>query len=79
MLQFLIEAVIISVTGGVIGVVIGCLATWAVNFLAGWPVTILLSSIVLSFVVCTVTGIFFGWVPAMKASDLDPIEAIRYE
>lgn len=79
MLQFLIEAVIISVTGGVIGVVIGCLATWAVNFLAGWPVTIMLSSIVLSFVVCTVTGIFFGWVPAMKASNLDPIEAIRYE
>lgn len=79
MLQFLIEAVIISVTGGVIGVVIGCLATWAVNFFAGWPVTIMLSSIVLSFVVCTVTGIFFGWVPAMKASNLDPIEAIRYE
>ncbi len=79
MMQFLIEAIIISVTGGVIGVILGCLATWAVNFLAGWPVTIMASSIVLSFVVCTVTGIFFGWVPAMKASNLDPIEAIRYE
>ncbi|MDE7396690.1 MAG: ABC transporter permease [Muribaculum sp.] len=79
MMQFLIEAIIISVTGGVIGVILGCLATWAVNFIAGWPVTIMISSIILSFVVCTITGIFFGWVPAMKASNLDPIEAIRYE
>ncbi|MBD5265507.1 MAG: FtsX-like permease family protein [Bacteroides sp.] len=79
LLQFLIEAVIISVTGGLIGVVVGCVATWLVNVIAGWPTAILASSIVLSFAVCTVTGIFFGWVPAMKASNLDPIEAIRYE
>jgi putative ABC transport system permease protein len=79
MMQFLIEAIIISVTGGIIGVIVGCAATWAVSFLAGWPTTIMASSIILSFAVCTVTGIFFGWVPAMKASNLDPIEAIRYE
>ncbi len=79
LLQFLIEAIIISVTGGLIGVVVGFAATWLVTLLAGWPTSILASSIVLSFAVCTFTGIFFGWVPAMKASNLDPIEAIRYE
>jgi putative ABC transport system permease protein len=79
MAQFLIESVIISVTGGVIGVFVGCGATWLVNVLANWPVSIVASSIILSFAVCTFTGIFFGWVPAMKAANLDPIEAIRYE
>ena len=77
--QFLIEAVIISVTGGVIGIFVGVLASWLVNVIAHWPVNIQLYSVVLSFVVCTVTGVFFGWYPARKASNLDPIEAIRYE
>lgn len=77
--QFLIEAVIISVTGGIIGVVLGALVSWLVNVIAHWPVYIQLYSVILSFVVCTVTGIFFGWYPAKKAADLDPIEAIRYE
>ena len=77
--QFLIEAVIISVSGGVIGVVLGVVATWLVNLIARWPVYIQLYSVVLSFVVCTVTGVFFGWYPAKKAAGLDPIEAIRYE
>lgn len=77
--QFLIEAIIISVTGGVIGVIIGALASWLVNVIAHWPVYIQLYSVVLSFAVCTVTGVFFGWYPAKKASNLDPIEAIRYE
>ena len=77
--QFLIEAVIISVTGGVIGIFVGVLASWLVNVIAHWPVYIQLYSVVLSFVVCTVTGVFFGWYPARKASNLDPIEAIRYE
>jgi putative ABC transport system permease protein len=79
MMQFLIESVFISVIGGVIGVIVGCLATWAISVFAGWPVVVLGSAIVLSFAVCTITGIFFGWVPAVKASRLDPIEAIRYE
>ncbi len=77
--QFLIEAVIISVTGGIIGVLLGLIASWLVNIIAGWPVSVQLYSVVLSFVVCTVTGVFFGWYPAKKASSLDPIEAIRYE
>ena len=77
--QFLIEAVIISVTGGLIGVIIGCVASWLVNIIAHWPVYIQLYSVILSFAVCTVTGVFFGWYPAKKAADLDPIEAIRYE
>ncbi|MBD5331910.1 MAG: ABC transporter permease [Paramuribaculum sp.] len=77
--QFLIEAVIISVTGGIIGVLLGLIASWLVNIIAGWPVSVQIYSVVLSFVVCTVTGVFFGWYPAKKASNLDPIEAIRYE
>lgn len=77
--QFLIEAVIISVTGGVIGILIGILASWLVNVVANWPVSVQMYSVVLSFAVCTVTGVFFGWYPAKKAASLDPIEAIRYE
>ena len=77
--QFLIEAVIISVSGGVIGIVVGVLASWIVNVVAHWPVAIQIYSVVLSFAVCTVTGVFFGWYPAKKAAGLDPIEAIRYE
>ena len=77
--QFLIEAVIISVTGGIIGIIMGIIASWLVNVIAQWPIYIQIYSVVLSFVVCTVTGIFFGWYPARKAANLDPIEAIRYE
>lgn len=77
--QFLIEAVIISVSGGIIGIAVGCVATWLVNLIAHWPVYIQMYSVLLSFAVCTITGIFFGWYPAKKAANLDPIEAIRYE
>ncbi|MDE5821711.1 MAG: ABC transporter permease [Paramuribaculum sp.] len=77
--QFLIEAVIISVSGGIIGVLLGSIASWIVNVVIHWPVTIQIYSVVLSFAVCTVTGVFFGWYPAKKAANLDPIEAIRYE
>jgi len=79
LMQFLIEAVIISVTGGIIGVLVGVGASGLIKMIAGWPVSIQAYSIVLAFVVCTVTGIFFGWYPAKKASDLNPIDAIRYE
>lgn len=77
--QFLIEAILISVTGGLIGVLLGIGSSWLVKLFAGWPVYVEWYSVILSFVVCTVTGIFFGWYPAQKASNLDPIEAIRYE
>ncbi|MDE6352063.1 MAG: ABC transporter permease [Muribaculaceae bacterium] len=79
MTQFLIEAVIISVTGGVIGILLGALATWLIGVFANWPVQIDPFSVILSFVVCTVIGVLFGFYPAAKASNLDPIEAIRYE
>ena len=77
--QFLIESIIISITGGLIGVILGCGSAWVVNVLFHWPVQIQIFSVILSFVVCTVTGVFFGWYPAKKASNLDPIEALRYE
>lgn len=77
--QFLIEAILISITGGIIGVIIGCGASFIVKNVAHWPIYIQAWSVFLSFAVCTVTGVFFGWYPAKKAADLDPIEAIRYE
>lgn len=77
--QFLIESVLLSVTGGVIGVLIGVGSTYAVNIFAKWPVLIQPWSVLLSFFVCTATGVFFGWYPAKKAARLDPIDAIRYE
>ena len=76
---FLIEAILISITGGLIGVVIGCGASFVVKNVAHWPIYIQAWSVFLSFAVCTVTGVFFGWYPAKKAAQLDPIEAIRYE
>ena len=77
--QFLIEAILISITGGVIGMIIGCGASFMINSIAHWPVFIQPWSVLLSFAVCTITGVFFGWYPAKKAADLDPIDAIRYE
>ena len=77
--QFLIEAILISITGGLIGVIIGCGASFMIKAIAHWPVFIQPWSVLLSFLVCTVTGVFFGWYPAKKAADLDPIDALRYE
>lgn len=77
--QFLIEAILLSVTGGIIGVLLGIGSSYAVNLLAKWPIYIQPWSIIMSFAVCTFTGVFFGWYPAKKAAQLDPIEAIRYE
>ena len=79
LMQFLMEAVLISITGGIIGVVLGFVSTQIVTLTLGWPTIVSESSVVLSFVVCAVTGIFFGYYPAQKASRLDPIEALRYE
>jgi len=79
LMQFLIEAIMISITGGLIGVLLGILASQFVALFIHWPILISESSIVLSFFVCGITGIFFGYYPALKASKLDPIEALRYE
>ena len=77
--QFLIESILISVTGGIIGIILGIGVALLVKTLAGFPIYIQPWSVFLSFAVCTLTGVFFGWYPAQKAAMLDPIEAIRYE
>lgn len=77
--QFLIESVLLSITGGLIGVLCGIGAAVGINVFAHWLIQIQPWSVLLSFVVCSATGIFFGWYPAKKAASLDPIEAIRYE
>ncbi len=77
--QFLIESVLLSVTGGIIGVIVGVGAAVGINVFAHWPIQIQPWSVLLSFAVCSATGIFFGWYPAKKAACLDPIEALRYE
>ncbi|MDO5570411.1 MAG: ABC transporter permease [Bacteroidales bacterium] len=79
LMQFLIEAVLLSFAGGIIGVIFGVTTSVLVKVIAGWPILIQPWSVFLSFAVCTVTGVFFGWYPAKKAAGLDPIEAIRYE
>lgn len=77
--QFLIEAILLSVTGGIIGVLLGVGSSYAIKAFAHWPISIEPWTIIMSFAVCTFTGVFFGWYPAKKAARLDPIEAIRYE
>lgn len=79
LMQFLIEAILISITGGLLGVMLGLGATVFIEYFLDWPTSVAFYSIIISFVVCAVTGIFFGWYPARKASALDPITALRYE
>jgi putative ABC transport system permease protein len=79
LLQFLIEALMISLIGGIIGVGIGILTSQVIAGIMKWPVTITLQSIILSFLFSTAIGIFFGWYPARKAASLNPIDALRYE
>jgi len=79
LLQFLIEAMMISLIGGLIGVGVGMFASEIIANVMKWPVTISLQSIVLSFLFSTAIGIFFGWYPARKAAGLNPIDALRYE
>ena len=78
-IQFLIESILISVTGGLLGILVGFGLCQIATGLLGLPTSIPGWSIILSFAVCTVIGILFGYIPAKKAANLDPIEAIRYE
>ena len=77
--QFLIEAILISLTGGILGVLFGALLTWGCNTIIGYPAAIPAWSVIVSFAVCVAIGVGFGYFPAQKAARLDPIEAIRYE
>ncbi len=79
LMQFLIEAILISITGGLLGVILGLASTVFIEKFLNWPTSVALYSILISFAVCAITGIFFGWYPAKKASALDPITALRYE
>ena len=80
LLQFLTESTILSLIGGIIGIVLGLLLSYTVlGLILHWPVVISVVAILCSFLGCAATGIFFGWYPAKKASNLDPITALRYE
>ena len=77
--QFLFEAMLLSILGGIIGVGVGFLTSNIVEKALGWPVLVTTHSVVLSFLFCTFIGVFFGWYPARKASALNPIDALRHE
>ncbi len=79
LMQFLIESTMLSVSGGVIGILLGYLISAVIGSLMGWPVVIMTQSVVVSFLVCSAIGIFFGWYPAKKAANLNPIDALRFE
>ncbi|HVY83226.1 MAG TPA: ABC transporter permease [Steroidobacteraceae bacterium] len=79
LLQFLAEAVFLSVTGGLIGIVVGIVSSEIVSAIAHWPILISAAAIVGGFLFSAAVGVFFGFYPARKAAALDPIEALRYE
>jgi putative ABC transport system permease protein len=77
--QFLAEAVGLSVVGGAIGVVVGVVASQGLTRFLSWPTSITTASILIAFAFAGAVGVFFGYYPARKAANLDPIEALRYE
>jgi ABC-type antimicrobial peptide transport system permease subunit len=77
--QFLIEAIVLCLAGGIIGIIVGCSGSWLIKYFKNWPVETSVAAIIASVVVSASVGIIFGYYPAWKASRLDPIEALRYE
>ncbi|HVW07427.1 MAG TPA: FtsX-like permease family protein, partial [Bryobacteraceae bacterium] len=77
--QFLIEAVTLSLAGGVVGIALGITASTLISWLAGWSTVVSPASIALAFVFSAFVGVFFGFYPARKAANMDPIQALRYE
>jgi putative ABC transport system permease protein len=79
MLQFLVEAVVMAATGGVLGILVGIGSSEILNYWAQWPVLIDPGIVAIAFLFSGAVGVFFGFYPARKAAHLDPIEALRYE
>ncbi len=79
LIQFMIESIVISFAGGLIGIALGITVSELVAKFGGWPVVVTVSSVLLSFLFSAVIGVFFGWYPARKAARLNPIDALRYE
>ena len=77
--QFLVEAMTVSLVGGLIGVLLGVAGSYGIGYLAAWSIVIQPAAIALAFSFAAAVGIFFGFYPARKASRLDPVEAMRYE
>jgi putative ABC transport system permease protein len=79
LMQFLSESILLSVLGGLIGIILGIGASKVVGSVMQWPTVVMPQAVIGSFLVCTAIGVFFGWYPARKAASLDPIDALRYE
>jgi putative ABC transport system permease protein len=79
LMQFLIEAMLLSIIGGILGILLGIGSSSLIASFTGWPIQVMSSAVIMAFLVCAAIGIFFGWYPARKASRLNPIDALRYE
>jgi putative ABC transport system permease protein len=77
--QLLLEAVVLSLIGGITGIVLGLTTSYLIMNFGGFTTIVTVKSLIISFVVSTLIGIFFGWYPSRKAANLNPIDALRYE